>query len=210
MKSVYPYQELLRDASIGPWRSFKRVNAQLQKKSRLNIPAAEEVFAMKVILDEQWNKWFFIATNEFRTNSRTKTKIRSLWASISDKYSFSDSIAPLKEVTFWKQNRIKIFLQVLNLDFFIYGDSLRTNFARESKWQTFFEASRRNLALSITNNLLFYGLPIFLISLNPLFLSLLIASILGQVFFGYQRTVRFYYLNEINKVLTQPNNVYDS
>lgn len=107
---------------------------------------------------------------------------------------------------FWKRNTVKIFLQTFNLDFFFYGDSLRTNFEREEFFKTFLEAFRRNLALSVTNNLLFYGVPILLITIHPIFVAVLLFSALSQFFFSYQRTIKFYYLNVINKIISQPNN----
>lgn len=207
MNNKFPYQNLLRDKTVGDWEAFKRINFQLQEKAKRRESIAEEIFGIKIVLDEQWSKWFVIASNHSRTNEQTREKVTILWNRISTRFENQDNNELFTRSGYWKRNRVKVFLQTFNLDFFFYGDSLRTNLEREGTIKTIFNALRRNLALSTWNNLFFYGVPIFLMTIHPLYIILLLASAVVQGYFSYRRTIKFYYLNEINKKITQPNNV---
>jgi len=204
MNQQFPYQKLLRNRAISDWKAFKRINSQLQENAKCKKSIAEEIFGILVSLDEQWKKWFIIATNHSRSNVRTKNMVDLLWRQIFKYFENHDKNEAFTKSSFWRRNRIKIILQVLNLDFFLYGDSLRTNFEKEGVVLTIFEGFRRNLALSLANNMLFYGVPILIIGHNPIFLVVLLASVILQTHYSYQRTIKFYYLNEINKIIRQP------
>tara|TARA_R110002050_G_scaffold300279_1_gene468497 strand:+ start:114 stop:710 length:597 start_codon:yes stop_codon:yes gene_type:complete len=197
VNNKFPYQKLLRDKTVGDWEAFKRINFQLQEKAKINMSIAEEIFALKITLDEQWNKWFIIATNKYRTNDRTKKIVSSLWKEVSIQFKNHNKNEPFTKSGFWRRNGIKVFLQIINLDFFFYGNSFRSVYSD----------TLGGLVLSaIGLNLFFYGIPIFLTTFHPLFIIVLLVSAYIQAYLSYQRTIRFYYKNQINKIITQPNN----
>lgn len=203
MSDYFPYLSILRNRKLSQWKVLKSIVSSLNEKAHNGKSVGEEIFALKIVLDEQWHKWFIIATNKSRTNQSTKLRLQKLWETIQIKFRDVKQSQPFTRRGFWKNNWGKIMLQVLNLDFFIYGDSLRTNFEREGAVQTIFEATRRNLAMAIWSTGLFYIAPSFLVKLNPIFILAPIISLILQFYFSYRRTMQFYYLNEINKKIRQ-------
>ena len=197
----YPFKSLIRSQEVSKWRKINRLIALLNDGIKRKEEIYDQLFGLKILLDEQYFKWFIIASNPNVHNAKVEGKIKGLASRLKSEVA-NKSMNHLAINQFWRQNYIKIILQVINLDFFIYGDSLRTNLPRESTIHTVVEMTRRNLALSVINNAFLYAIPVFLILENYLFIGLLIISLYLQFHFAVRRTMKFYYLNEINRIIT--------
>jgi|GEM_PF-3908740 len=200
MIEEFPYSDLIRAEKKVRWSNIREIVQIMHGKVKKEQEITSEIFALKILLDETWFKWFIIPTNLQRTNQATQIKIQSLWNKSSRHFADIKSGQAFSARAFWRANLLKIFLQTLNLDYLFYGDNLRTNL----KLEVLNIFRRRSWGLMTINNAVFYLLPILLIQVHPVFIALPFLFGAYQGFLAYQRTLKHHYLNEINRVLGFP------
>ena len=195
MNEDFPYSKMILSTDKTKWEKFSSVYGKLQLHLTNKQNFLNELFALYLILNEQYQKWFVIASNKTNTNDQTKVKIEKLFEVLKVNLIHRNSQL-LTNQSFTSRSFLKIILQTLQIDFIFYGDKLRTNEKDANRWLEL----HRNFGLTMLNTLLFYGLPVLLILWNPIFILLLFISFIGNFIFAYRRTKLFYFMNQLEKI----------
>ena len=200
MNEGNPYSKLILSKDHSKWKKFALINEKLQLGIRNEKDILSELFALYLVLNTQYHKWYVIASNKVNTNSQTKKEIEQLLSSIKANLSSFD-IQILSNHSFIFSSFFRIVLQTLQLDVLYFGDVLRTNEKDTSRWLEL----HRNFGLVVLNGILFYGIPALLIWWHPYLFPILLISIIGNFIFAYRRTKLFYFENQLEILKTQPN-----
>jgi hypothetical protein len=160
-------------------------------------PFNQELFALLMVLDEQYEKWYHVAlrTNE---NHKAYQKTHKVEVATASRTLSEQEIYKFRIEAYLPRLLYEVLLKTTGLDYFFYSEGLRTN--TQIKWVWL--EQRRNLLLFTIHVGLSYGIPILLAkNVNSYFIALLVPSILFNFIHGYRQSKMFYFLNLIRDLL---------
>jgi hypothetical protein len=183
------------------WPKFKRINAVLQQRIWNSQPFQQELFALLMVLDEQYEKWYNVA---IRTNEDHKVfqKIEKVEIATASKILSEQEVYKFRIESYLPRLLYEVLLKTTGLDYFFYSEGLRTNTQIKWAWLEL----RRNLLLFTIHVGLSYGVPILLANINSYFMVLLVPSIMFNVIHGYRQSKMFYFLNLTRNLLGLKSN----
>lgn len=178
------------------WPKFKLINTFLQQRIWDSQPFHQELFALLMVLDEQYEKWYQVAlrTDE---NHKAYQKIQKVEISTASRTLSEQEIYKFRIEAYLPRLLYEVLLKTTGMDYFFYSEGLRTNMQIKWVWLEL----RRNLLLFTIHVVLSYGVPILFAYINSHFIILLVPSILFNVIHGYRQSKMFYFLNLTRELL---------
>ncbi len=203
MRNIYSEYKLNPKSS--KWKNFRLVNIAMQQHLWDGVSINDDIFALLMILDDQYTKWYNLAIQSNLANQKVLQKIEGIELACNQIELAQKEIDLFKTQSFIAKKAFVIFLRVLGLDYFIYSEGLRTN--TKIPWVIF--ELRRNFVFFLIHFGLYYVVPIFLTSQSINFLPILIGTFLYNLIDSYRWTKMFYYLNQTRQTLKIVAREYD-